>query len=1024
MSSRSPRRWAALASVALLSVVFSVCAASPDPARAATDSGADRGSSRTLKGRGDFAGLEVTVSQTANLVNQSVTVSWAGGKATPAGNFSSNFLHLMQCWGDDSSGPDRTQCQFGGFTGTFKDKGLLNQEMLARKIRTKAPGTFYCNETPLPACSTYKPNALTDPLEELVAATESDKLQGEATVPFWSVKVPASQASTDPSVIKSAFDRFTTNELYARTRADGTGTEQFEVHTEREASGLGCGAPKPDGSTRHCWFVVVPRGTTEVDGSQRNASGVMSSPSDWLMSSALSASNWADRLVFPLNFEPLQTPCPLGRAERPTTGSESVKDAVNRWQPALCAGDGSAVYGFTEVPSHSARRKVSSASPGLTFLSVPVPADQLGAQTKPSYAPIALTGLGITFNVQRRTGPTRSAQVKLRDGVRETELNLTPRLVAKLVTQSYRRAIPGFNRPGLGGHIADNPENLIADPEFLRYNPQYADYQTDFMYDLLVPGGDSDAAARFWQWLDSDAEAKAFLAGVPDSSGMVVNPHYKGMDLALQKFPKLDPTASPQPDDPFPGSGSGEPFKPVPAMTTQDYRPYASDLHGGAKEALRGNNLTGEWVPRTQETPGRYKAAAAPPNGERAVLAFTDTAAAMRFGLPLARLRNAAGEFVGPTDSGLLAGLAGMAPSGVPGVLAADPLLGDPAAYPLTELVYAATDAARLEPAASVDYAKFLRYAVVSGQIPGEGAGTLPHGYVPLPQALRDQTLNVAELLFQPRTASASPTPASSSSSPSASSSARASATDSASVTAPASPTPSVAPRPVGAPSPSAGATATPSAGVTVESVAPSSVASSPKPTVTSAAPSGTASATSSGVAPIRSSSGSGSFGGSSGSGSGFGGNLPGGSRGGFPTSNNNTPPAGPVSTAKPSVSPNAFAPLPRASLTKNAQVASPPPVVEFPPSSDPALIEPTQRAASRTANDPLGPERYALVALLALGLVAAVSAGSAPIAALVSPYTAPYARKIGASVAPMRARATAKAAPLLAKLSRRPPQP
>jgi hypothetical protein len=69
----------------------------------------------TASGKGEFADLKVTVSQTTDLINQTVTVSWKGGKPTSAAPLLAyDYLQIMQCWGDDlTHGPDRTQCTYG-----------------------------------------------------------------------------------------------------------------------------------------------------------------------------------------------------------------------------------------------------------------------------------------------------------------------------------------------------------------------------------------------------------------------------------------------------------------------------------------------------------------------------------------------------------------------------------------------------------------------------------------------------------------------------------------------------------------------------------------------------------------------------------------------------------------------------------------------------------------------------------------------------------------------------------------------
>ena len=87
------------------------------PAAAATGTGT--GSPTTLSGTGAYANLKVTVSQTQDLINQDVSVSWSGGTPTvpSSGDFYTDFVQIMQCWGDDpATGPDPSQCEYGGLS--------------------------------------------------------------------------------------------------------------------------------------------------------------------------------------------------------------------------------------------------------------------------------------------------------------------------------------------------------------------------------------------------------------------------------------------------------------------------------------------------------------------------------------------------------------------------------------------------------------------------------------------------------------------------------------------------------------------------------------------------------------------------------------------------------------------------------------------------------------------------------------------------------------------------------------------
>ncbi|MGH3430126.1 MAG: hypothetical protein ACRDQZ_21575, partial [Mycobacteriales bacterium] len=100
---------AGLLAMMLGAAVLSILPSLP-PAAAADPPASD--SAVTKSGNGDFAKLTVTVSQTQNLINQTITVSWIGAAPTVTDtNFSINYLQIMQCWGDDPAGPDRTQCQ-------------------------------------------------------------------------------------------------------------------------------------------------------------------------------------------------------------------------------------------------------------------------------------------------------------------------------------------------------------------------------------------------------------------------------------------------------------------------------------------------------------------------------------------------------------------------------------------------------------------------------------------------------------------------------------------------------------------------------------------------------------------------------------------------------------------------------------------------------------------------------------------------------------------------------------------------
>ncbi|MEU8758668.1 hypothetical protein [Streptomyces sp. NPDC048659] len=681
----------------------------PPPAQAA-----ETRSAVTVTGSGPYAGLKVTVGQTRNLVDQVVKVSWQGAAPTVSDTtYAADYLQLMQCWGDAATGPDPDQCQFGGSSALGAGAG------------SQAAGA-YTNTRQL----SY--GGLKDPAQTLPPATGT----GIAYVRFRSVTGDISTKGN----WNDFYDVTTSNEVpYARSGPDGTGEVWFETQTGVEAPGLGCGEVRAgtSGATegRSCWLVVVPRGRTEVDGSAYTAQ-----PSGMLQSSPLSASNWAHRLVVPLRFEPTGSFCPIGASERGTLGHEPVAEAVARWQPALCQSGGRTIYGYAQVTDDTARAKLVSGSPGLVFVGRPASANQIrtGALPvhQPVYAPVALSGLTIGFFIESQAGYNAPDQVKDRDGTRLTSLDLTPRLVAKLLTESYPDGNSRF-APSTEG----NPANLGHDPEFLRLNPTYRNL--DFggsLGDILVPEALSDAAWELWNWIDQDPAAREFLDGTPDdrgrygeagNAGMKVNPHYRGLKLPRNAYPKSDPFCQHFDDH------------PAQPLCIQDKHPYTVDMRTAARAAARGDTLARATWDGTATPPG-YKKNPPQPAGRRAVLALADTATAARYGLVTARLRNAAGVFVGPDAKGLLAGQAAMRRDPASGVRLPDPAARARDAYPLTLLTYAATVPERLTAREGQDYAALLRYAAGDGQRPGVAAGTLPEGYAPLPAALRAETRTAA----------------------------------------------------------------------------------------------------------------------------------------------------------------------------------------------------------------------------------------------------------------------------------------
>jgi hypothetical protein len=755
-----------------------------------------------------FADLEVTVSQTQGLLSQAVDVSWTGGKlsSTPgSGNGGSNYLQLAQCWGEDPDlpgHPDRTTCQYGAMstTAATRDSSAsctrrldpITDEFLAPVLALSPKDFKYttgitsdftdhlCNPNLPPRTSipfTSVGNAgtiasvLVDPtptsdgakrLEyENVFGTAFDgtiQRPGLDRVPGGAFQVPISAnvgGTTGTSLVgvdltnNQFYTKFTSNEVpWAGSGADGKGTVKYEIQTAVQTPALGCGAPVTNPTTgqtepQSCWLVVIPRGNNDAGERVISKSG-------------LTWDAWKHHIAFKLDFKPTAQRCSIGGTEKQVAGSELAAGAIASWQPQLCLGTSGATFVVSSGNDAAAVTKASGTVPSpLALTSRPL---QTSGKDPVQYAPVALSGAAISFAIDKYSilgalpdKATPPAYI-VQNTSAFTAMNLTPRLIAKLLTNSYWDSLPPGDRTHIGFESGlepgPNAKSLVSDKDFLLKQVsdewQYQELFSISLADLLVPIGQSDVAHKLWTYALSDQEGRDFLAGKPDEWGMKVNPFYMTKDNSVSSaltlpavtFPKADPIATADSNATNPSAGND-------SINLLTYRPYTTDFAKGAYLTLRGDGqLLGFWNP----TKKVYDKGARSLIGTQKVLAVTNTEAAARYHNVTAALRNPAGQFVAPTAESLTAAAVAMTPTASNasvigfdfGSAAAAEARG---AYPLAMPVYAALNPLQTDASLRASYASFIRYAANNGQIPGVGTGQLPEGYAPIPQSWVDQAM-------------------------------------------------------------------------------------------------------------------------------------------------------------------------------------------------------------------------------------------------------------------------------------------
>jgi hypothetical protein len=242
----------------------------------------------------------------------------------------------------------------------------------------------------------------------------------------------------------------------------------------------------------------------------------------------------------------------------------------------------------------------------------------------------------------------------------------------------------------------------------------------------------------------------AFLAGIKDPWGMIVNPWFS-TDATInpsgtgRTFPRNDFPAG----DPVERAATS--FEGRIDLTT--WRPYTSGFDEGASLTLRGDGLElGEWNPSS--FPPKYGKAIRQLTGSQRVMAVTTSASAQTYQNVTVSLLNSAGQFVAPTEAGMAAAAAAMTPSAKNASVVeynfdSAAATGAEGAYPLTMPVYAALNPLQTDAGLRAKYAAFIRYGVRAGQVPGTMTGQLPAGYAPIPQSWVDQAMASAMAIEQ-----------------------------------------------------------------------------------------------------------------------------------------------------------------------------------------------------------------------------------------------------------------------------------
>ncbi len=505
------------------------------------------------------------------------------------------------------------------------------------------------------------------------------------------------------------------NTAYATTEPNGEGATPIQLLTAEQNSFLGCN----DGSP--CSLVIVPSQggnilDTPVNCNDHSEDTNLSDLGSFAFNSTYGTCSWRDRIIVPLQFAQTPTDCPVRNPDFSVIGSPMLARAMNSWQTALCASsDPVSIQYDSSQAEPLAREDFQSGGDDVALTTLPAS----GSSAHPfTYAPVAISAVSIAYWIDNPA-----------TGLPLTHLKLDPRLVAKLLTQSY-----DFDGEACsGGAVAmgslcdngvdNNPTSLFADPEFRRLNHHVAAVGDGFQVPT-VASGETDMSWEVTSWIADNPTAKAFVDGSFDPWGMHVNTDYLDMQLPTNSFNSMDP------------------FPPIahrydPVFPLSQVAQYQVD----------------NWYPATDWQPdpqGNYDKLSPEVPGQRALFAILDQADAAAYELPVAALQNAAGRYVTPTDTSMYAALSAMRTARNHITQNISETAKVKAAYPLTMVIYAMVPTGGISKKKAAKIAQWLDFVAQDGQQPGNNAGQLPPGYLPLTAKMQAQTLKAAqEVLHQ-----------------------------------------------------------------------------------------------------------------------------------------------------------------------------------------------------------------------------------------------------------------------------------
>ena len=256
------------------------------------------------------------------------------------------------------------------------------------------------------------------------------------------------------------------------------------------------------------------------------------------------ACSWPDRIVVPLHFAPVPKNCGFSNPAFSVAGSPLMVRAMTSWQSGLCNGSHSDPIAYDGTVGEPEARSIFLAGGDDNVALTTDPASGPGKHPF-TYAPVGITAASVAYWVDNDKTGLPYTNLKLTPLLltkmltQSYEYGQAPPGYACTPAELQH---PPTTAPGCDPGVLHDPQNVLSDPEFRQLNPglHLNEVQSATVGVPTVQQGQSDMTWEVTRWIAANQASSSFLTGQVDQWGEHVNTFYLNLQYPTQQFISQD----------------------------------------------------------------------------------------------------------------------------------------------------------------------------------------------------------------------------------------------------------------------------------------------------------------------------------------------------------------------------------------------------------------------------------------------------------------------------------------------------